>query len=85
MQTDERQAARRRLAMAVKSKIAQAIIELERDMWKEVALLAKKEGLYAPTTFVGDIESGLRTYAGMRRYLVRDKLAEVGVNAESLA
>lgn len=82
MRSDERKAARRRYAVAVKSKIAQGLIEFEQELWKEAAKIAKEGGLYAPSTFVGDIETGLRSYAGMRRYLVRDKLAEVGVTVE---
>lgn len=82
MQSDERKAARRRYAVAVKSKIAQGLIELEQELWKEAAKAAKEEGLYARSTFVGDIETGLRSHALMRHGVLKKAMASVGVTVE---
>lgn len=82
---NERKEARRRFAVAVKAKIAESMLEIERELWIEAAKAAKEEGLYAPSTFVGDVERGLRSYANMERYLVKKTLEAVGVIAEPKA
>jgi hypothetical protein len=64
---------RRRLFAANQARaICEELQEIERRLWREAARKAKTHKLYADSTYVGDIQTGLMSKAGVtRRSMVR--------------
>jgi len=66
MNNEEKKAKRRQFAEMKAASIRNALRQIEWQMWEKAAEEAKEKGLYAPTTYIGDVCTGLKSHAGIR-------------------
>ncbi len=57
---------RRAHAIEQAEMIRNTLRAVEVDMWRKAAEQAKEKGLYAKTTYIGDVANGLKSHAGLR-------------------
>lgn len=57
---------RRAFAVGTARAIRDVLMEREREMWRDAAKRAKASGLYADSTYDGDVATGLKSHAGLR-------------------
>ena len=69
---------RRSFALAEAHKIREKLADMEASLWKEAAVRAKASGLYSPSTYIGDVSTGLRSHAGLRYLSLVRSQSELG-------